>query len=280
MKGNRNRSVYAYRTIWRSLTTWEFIAGIWLSIMLTVITWIAEGFQGFLLQQWIFTVLYFAWPIAILTEELVRRARTGQLSSDSPLTGSLPHKTEPWFYYGLTGIVTCGALALVAERCGWTSVKLEIGALLLLSLALPFFAYFSYRRPILGIALVTAIAVMLFASILASPWARGELRTVSVVLLPMLVLLAAPWSGLGLLLLLWAEKSHVHHRLGPLTEFLSMAFLFLPLMYAMWVLGESLPDSETWQPVCVTISGVPHEHSRIRSSEEVPEGLLESLSYA
>ena len=35
-----------------------------------------------------------------------------------------------------------------------------------------------------------------------------------------------------------------------------MAFLFVPLMWSVWVLGESLPDSETWQPVCVTVIGV------------------------
>ena len=66
----------------------------------------------------------------------------------------------------------------------------------------------------------------------------------------------AIWSGAGILVLRLSEHFHRRRILGPLTEFISVTFLFFPLMYSMWVLGGSLPDSETWQPVCVTVIGV------------------------
>ena len=220
-----------------------------------VITWFAEGFQGFLVQQWIFTTLYFLWPFVVLT------AITGGDWPGHPFGGSRSagrslHDFGLWAYYGPIVFVTFGVLALLGERYGWTSFGLELGSALLSSLVLPFFLYLVYRNLILGIALGPAIVVTLVAGIAAALHLEGDWWESLIVLFPALLLVAAPWSGLGMLLLRCAEKSHGRPRLGPFTKFISMTFLFVPLMWSVWVLGESLPDSETWQPVCVTIMGV------------------------
>ena len=67
MERIRIKAVCAYRTLRQSRSAvWELLAGLWLAGWLTVITWFAEGFQGYLGQQVILTALYFVWPIAIL----------------------------------------------------------------------------------------------------------------------------------------------------------------------------------------------------------------------
>ena len=256
MKGIRIGAICAFSTFRQSPSAVrEFLASLWLAAWLTVITWFAEGFQGYLLEQWIFTVLYFLWPLGIL-RAVVSGDRPDHLSGESRLTGGSLRNFGLWGYYALIIFVTLGALAILSERYGWTSLRLELGSALLSSLVLPFFLYLVYRKLILGIALGPAIVVLLLANISLVLQDEGAWWESSVVLFTVLMLVATPWSGLGLLLLQWAEKSHGRNRLGPFTEFISVAFLFVPLMYSVWVLGESLPDSKTWQPVCVTVIGV------------------------
>ena len=250
MERVRVKAVRAYRTLRQSRSAvWEFLTGVWLAALLTVITWLAEAFEGYLVQQVILTALYFVWPTATLT------AAVSGDRSVHPSGGSL-HNFALWCYYGLTVFVTLGALVLLSERYGWTSFRLELSSALISALALPFFSYFVYRKSILGIALFPAIAVTLAANIAMVLHVRGDWWESSIVLFTALMLFAAPWSGLGLLLLQWAEKSHGRNRLGPFTEFAALVFLFVPLMWSVWVLGDSLPDSETWQPVCVAVIGV------------------------
>ena len=256
MERIRIKAVCAYSTLRQSRSAvWELLAGLWLAGWLTVITWFAEGFQGYLGQQVILTALYFVWPIAILTAA-VSGDRSDHPSGESRSTGGSLRNFGLWGYYGSIIFVPLGALALLSERYGWTSFRLGLSSALISALALPFFSYFVYRKPILGIALFPAIAVALAANIATVLHVQGDWWESSIVLFTDQMLVAAPWSGLGLLLLQWAEKSHGRNRLGPFTEFAAMAFLFVPLMWSVWVLGESLPDSETWQPVCVTVIGV------------------------
>ena len=52
MEEIRVKAVCAFRTFRQSPSAlWEFLAGLWLAAWLTVITWFAEGFQGFLVQH-------------------------------------------------------------------------------------------------------------------------------------------------------------------------------------------------------------------------------------
>ena len=246
MEGIRVRVACAYRTIRRSSTAiWEFLVGLWLASMLAVITWFAEGFQGFLVQQWIFTASYFLWPFVVLTA-IAGGDWPGHPFGGSRSAGRSLHDFGLWAYYGLIVFVTVGALVLLGERYNWTSFGLELGSALLSSLVLPFFLYLVFRKLILGVALFPAIVVTLAANTTTALHVQGDWWESSIVLFPALLLVAAPWSGLGWLLLKWAEKSHSHNRLGPFTKFAAMAFLFVPLMWSVWVLGESLPDSETW----------------------------------
>lgn len=256
MKRIRIRAVCAFRTFRQSPSAvWEFLAGLWLAAWLTVITWFAEGFQGFFVEQWIFTILYFLWPLGILTGTV-----SGDQSSHAPgkseVNSSLLNNISPWLYYGFIVFITIGAVTVLSERYNWTFLRFELGSALLSSLVMPFFLYLVNRKLILGIALGTAIVVMLVANVSILLQMKGGWWTSSIVLFTALMLLAVPWSGLGLLLLHCAEKLNGRNRWGPFTEFISMTFLFVPLMYSVWVLGESLPDSATWQPVCVTVIGV------------------------
>ena len=256
MEEIRIKTVCAFTTFRRSRSAvWEFLAGLWLAAWLTAITWFAEGFQGFLVQQWIFSILYFLWPLGILTAA-ISGDRSDPTPEKSQMNARLPHNTAPWLYYGFIVFITVAAIAVLAERFSWTFLRLELGSALLSSLVLPFFLYLVFRKLILGIALGPAIVVILAANISVLLHVEGDLWGTSIVLFTALMLLVTPWSGLGLLLLIYAEKSHSRRLLGPFTEFISMTFLFVPLMYSVWILGESLPDSETWQPVCVTVIGV------------------------
>ena len=220
-----------------------------------MITWFAQGFQGYFVQQVMFTALCFAWPFTILTAA-VSKDRSGHTTGDGQLTSSLLEDIWPWVYYGAAIFVPIATVALLSERYNWTFLRLELGSAFLSAFGLPFFGYFVYRKSILGIALIPAIAITLVAGIAAELHLEGDWWTFAIVLFPALLFVAVPWSGLGLLLLQWAEKSHAHDRLGPFTECAAMAFLFVPLMWSVLVFGESLPESEIWQPVCVTVIGV------------------------
>lgn len=256
MKGFRIWTVCAYRTLRKSRSaTLEFLASVWLVAWLTVITWFADGFQGKLNQQVTLTALYFVWPMAILTAA-VGRDRSGHPNGEDHVNGGLLPNIGPWLYYGATAFAPVAAVAVLAERYSWAFPRLEVGLVLLSTLVLPFFGYFVYRKWILGIALIPAIAITLVANFAAATHMEGDWWESSVVLFTALMIVAAPWSGLSLLLLRWAEKSHARRRLGPFTEFVAMVFLFIPLLWSVWVSGENLPDSETWQPVCITVIGV------------------------
>lgn len=256
MEEIRIKTICALRTFRQSPAAicW-FLAGLWLAAWFTVITWFAEGFQGYFVQQVMFTALYFAWLFTILTAA-VSKDRSGHATGEGQLAGRLPEGIWPWLYCGAAVFVPIATVALLSERYSWTFLRLELGSAFLSTFILPFFVYFVYRKSILGIALIPAIAITLVAGIALEVRLEGDWWKTSIVLLPALLFAAASWSGLGLLLLQWAERSHTRNRVGPFMEFVSMTFLFVPLMWSVLVFGESLPDSETWQPVCVTVIGV------------------------
>ena len=250
------RAVCAFTTFRQSPSAVrEFLSGIWLAAWLTSVTWFAEWFQGYLLEQWVLSVFYILWPLGILTGA-VSVGRSGHLSGEGQMNGGSLPNIAPWLYYGLMVSIPVGALTVLNERYNLTYLKLELGSALLASLVMPLFLYLVYRKLILGIALVPAIVVILLANISLVLQVEVDWWTPSMLLFIALLLLAVPWSGVGLLLLCWAEKSRHRSLIGPFSEFLSMTFLFVPLMYSVWELGENLPDSETWQPVCVTVMGV------------------------
>ena len=160
--------------IWqRKREVGEFIAGLWLAIVLTVVTWYAEGFQDHMVKQWTLSVLYFVWPFGILAATIVGGRPEQSPKGNQPDGGSLP-VIGLFVYYGFILSMTVAAAALLSLRSDWDSLPIGLALIWPLTLVLPIFGYLVYRKLILGVALVPAVVTFMIADAVVVLRSEGD----------------------------------------------------------------------------------------------------------
>ena len=161
-----------------------------------------------------------------------------------------------WGYIVVATASVLGVVVQLSDHYEWPPYSIGMSILWWMTFVmfiLPI--YFIVRRPVLGIALLPAVVLIVTIALILILPDEDAIASGSLVLYALAFLIAV-WSAVATAVLRWAENHRQQYRMGPLTELAAMLALFAPFMYAIYELGQFLPDAETWWPVLVTVGGV------------------------